>query len=176
MRKVFAAYKKLMGALYSLIRTCIAVILIVMVCVTFMEVIRRYIFGLSFIWAEELVRFLLVATSFFGGAAAYRAGALACLDLVTSHLSERIKKAIDIVVTILIIGVCIYLCIQGYTYSFTPQIANMYSTGLKLKMTYIYLSIPIGFTLLILFAIEHLFDAFSSDLTPKNTKSEGKES
>ena len=47
MRKVFAAYKKLMGALYSLIRTCIAVILIVMVCVTFMEVIRRYIFGLS---------------------------------------------------------------------------------------------------------------------------------
>ena len=43
-------------------------------------------------------------------------------------------------------------------------------------MTYIYLSIPIGFTLLILFAIEHLFDAFSSDLIPKNTKSEGKES
>ena len=79
MRTLFAAYEKLMDVIYSLIRICIAAALVVMVAVTFVEVIRRYVFGLSFIWSEELVRFLLVATSFLGGAAAYRAKALALL-------------------------------------------------------------------------------------------------
>lgn len=32
----------------------------------------------------------------------------------------------------------------------------MLSTGLDLQMTYVYLTIPIGFTLIILFGIEHL--------------------
>lgn len=32
----------------------------------------------------------------------------------------------------------------------------MYSTGLNLRMTYVYLTIPIGFTLIILFGVEHL--------------------
>ena len=114
MKKIFTAYEKLMGVFYSLIRACIAISLVVMVVVTFIEVIRRYAFGLSFIWAEELVRFLLVFTAFLG--------------------------------------------VQGYSYSFSPQIANMYSTGLRLKMTVVYLSIPVGFTLLALFGVEHLFE------------------
>ena len=146
MKKVFTAYEKLMGVFYSLIRACIAVSLVVMVVVTFIEVIRRYAFGLSFIWAEELVRFLLVFTAFLGGAAAYRAKALAYLDLVTSHLNDSVKRIVDIIVTVLIIVICVYLCVQGYSYSFSPQIANMYSTGLKLKMTVVYLSITVGFT------------------------------
>ena len=158
MKKIFTAYEKLMGVFYSLIRACIAISLVVMVVVTFIEVIRRYAFGLSFIWAEELVRFLLVFTAFLGGAAAYRAKALAYLDLVTSHLNDSVKRIVDIIVTVLIIVICVYLCVQGYSYSFSPQIANMYSTGLKLKMTVVYLSIPVGFTLLALFGVEHLFE------------------
>ena len=34
-----------------------------------------------------------------------------------------------IVVTLVIIALCVYLCMEGYSYSFSPQIANMYSTG-----------------------------------------------
>ena len=94
--------------------------------------------------------------SFLGGAAAYRAKALALLDLVTSRLNHAAQKIIDMIVTIMIIGVCGYLSVQGYAYSFSPQIANMLSTGLDLQMTYVYLTIPIGFTLIILFGIEHL--------------------
>lgn len=175
MKKVFGIYGRLMGALFSLIRACIAVILVVVVCVTAMEVFRRYILGLSFLWAEELVRFLLVVTTFLGGAAAYRAGVLACLDLVTSRLSRRTKQVIDIVTTVFIIVLCTYLCVQGYTYSFTPQIANMYSTGMKLKMTYIYLSIPIGFTLLVLFAVEHLLKSLLPALAAKGAAEQEEE-
>ena len=175
MKKVFTAYEKLMGVFYSLIRACIAVSLVVMVIVTFTEVIRRYAFGLSFIWAEELVRFLLVFTAFLGGAAAYRAKALALLDLVTSHLSASLQRVIDIVVSVLVIAICIYLCFQGYTYSFSPQIANMYSTGLKLKMTVVYLSIPVGFTLLALFGVEHLFQTLLPAATQSSNTVDEKE-
>ena len=175
MRTLFAAYEKLMDCVYSLIRICIAAALVVMVVVTFVEVIRRYVFGLSFIWSEELVRFLLVATSFLGGAAAYRAKALALLDLVTSHLNQSVQKGIDIVVTLVIIALCVYLCMEGYSYSFSPQIANMYSTGLNLRMTYVYLTIPIGFTLIILFGVEHLAKSFLPAPAGKTEQLEEKE-
>ena len=49
MRTLFSAYEKLMDIIYSVIRICIAAALVVMVVVTFVEVIRRYAFGLSFI-------------------------------------------------------------------------------------------------------------------------------
>ena len=158
MKQFLKNYSKIMDVLYSVIRIAIAVVLVVMVCVTTMEVVRRYVFRLSFIWAEELVRFLLVATTFLGGAAAYRSKALAALDLVTSHLGEKANKIIDILTTILIIVLCCYLTRQAWIYSFTPAVARMVSTGLKLKMTYIYLVIPIGFAILVLFAIEYLLE------------------
>lgn len=45
MRTLFSAYEKLMDIIYSVIRICIAAALVVMVVVTFVEVIRRYAFG-----------------------------------------------------------------------------------------------------------------------------------
>ena len=157
-------YSKIMDGIYAAIRVAIAVILVVMVCVTTMEVVRRYIFRLSFIWAEELVRFLLVATTFLGGAAAYRSKSLAMLDLVTSHLGEKVNKIIDVITTVLIIVLCCYLTRQAWVYSFTPAVANMVSTGLKLRMTCVYLIIPIGFAILVLFAIEHLLEVFTGKM------------
>ena len=114
-------------------------------------------------------------TAFLGGAAAYRAKALAYLDLVTSHLNDSVKRIVDIIVTVLIIVICVYLCVQGYSYSFSPQIANMYSTGLKLKMTVVYLSIPVGFTLLALFGVEHLFQTLLPAATQSSNTVDEKE-
>lgn len=154
-------YSKIMDMLFKAIRAVLAVALVIMVVVTSIEVVRRYIFGLSFVWAEELVKFLLVSVTFLGGAAAYKAGGMAYLDLLTSHLSESINKIIGIVNNVIIILVCAYLSMQGFAYTFSPMVSRMKSTGLKLNMSFVYISIPIGFSFIILFAIEQILKAVS---------------
>ena len=163
--KFIDAYKKFADFLFTIIKVALAVMLTLMVVITTMEVVRRYIFGLSFLWAEELVKFLLVATTFIGGPAAYRAGGLAFLDLVVSHVNEKTKKYINLFINIVIVISCIWLAKIGFEYSFSPMVAKSFSTGLKLKMTYIYVTIPVGFVMMIVFAIEQMFDILSNRRT-----------
>ena len=153
----FKVYQKFADVIFTIIKVLMAIMITVMVIITTMEVVRRYIFGLSFLWAEELVKFMLVAVTFLGGPAAYRSGGLAFLDLVVSHVSDRGRKIISIFINVVIIISCIWLAKLGFEYSFSPMVAKMYSTGLKLKMTYIYLTIPIGFGMMIIFAIEQIW-------------------
>lgn len=145
-----------MDILFRTLRAAIAVALVIMVIVTSIEVVRRYIFSLSFVWAEELVKFLLVAVTFLGGAVAYRAKGLAYLDLLTSKLSKKKKQVMDTINSIITIVFCIYFSIQGYAYTFSPVVTKMTSTGLKLNMSFIYITIPLGFTFICIFTLESM--------------------
>ena len=165
--KFIDIYSKFADVLFSIIKWILAIMLTLMVIITTMEVVRRYIFGLSFLWAEELVKFLLVATTFIGGPAAYRAGGLAFLDLVVSHVNDKAKRVINVFINIVIIISCVWLAKIGFEYSFSPMVAKSFSTGLNLKMTYIYATIPIGFVMMIIFAIEQILNILANR---KNTE------
>lgn len=171
--KLAVAYSKLMGLLFKLIRAMLAAALVVMVIVTSMEVIRRYIFGLSFVWAEELVKFLLVGVTFLGGAAAYRAGGMAYLDLITSRFSGRAAQISGLVNNTIVIVVCAYLTYQGFSYTFSPMVSRMFSTGLKLNMVFVYITIPLGFLFIILFALEKYLELFGLTGADGGAKAEG---
>ena len=157
--KLVESYSKVMEIFFKGIRAALAVALVIMVVVTSMEVVRRYLFGLSFVWAEELVKFLLVAVTFLGGAAAYRAGGMAYLDLITSRFSAKKQRNISIINNVVVIATCLYLSLQGFTYAFSPMVAKMNSIGLKLNMTVVYITIPIGFVLITVFALEQILKA-----------------
>ena len=152
-------YSKAMDFLVKLIEIILAIALAVMTLVTFVEVIRRYALGQSFVWAEELTRFLLVGMPFIGGAAAYKIGGMACFDLLISHVAQGkpiMHKAIKVIDNVIIGAVSIYLAIKGFSYTFSPMVAKMQSPGLKLNMSIVYITIPIGFLLIVLFAIEQV--------------------
>jgi C4-dicarboxylate transporter DctQ subunit len=158
-------YSKIMEILFKLIRLFLAVALVLMVAITSLEVIRRYLFGASFVWAEELVKFLLVAVTFIGGAAAFRAGGMAFLDLITCRLRGKAEKAVKLINNVIIIGFCSFLSSQGFTYTFLPMVAAMKSPGLKLNMSVVYITIPLGFTLIALFAVEQILRQFAEGRT-----------
>lgn len=159
MSKFVSGYSKVMDRIVQIIKIIIAIALVLMVVITFVEVIRRYAFGKSFVWAEELNRFLMVGMTFIGGAAAYKLGGMAAFDLILTKLSVSNEKAVKILTIIdhaLVGAVSTYLAYNGFVYTFSPVVSKMTSSGLKVNMLIPYITIPIGFTCITLFAIEHI--------------------
>ncbi|NPV69837.1 MAG: TRAP transporter small permease [Firmicutes bacterium] len=137
-----------------------------MTLITSVEVIRRYILGLSFPWAEELVGFLLVWVTFIGGSVAFRRGELAYLDLFVERFSPPLKKAAKAFVTTVIMVFLVVSLWFSVDYTRSPSIVLQRSSGLGLPMVYPYAAIPVGLSFMIVFSIGNM-------LAPKKRAKEG---
>ena len=165
---------KVLDAIYMVIRYAIAVILGVAILLTFTEVIRRYIFGKSFIWSEELMRYLFVYVGFVGGAAAFREKSLSCFDLISKKIkSQRAKAILDLVINTAIIGLVMFLGIKGVRVAGLPSIAKQHSVGLGLSMKYVYMAIPIGCFLMAVFGLENYMEIIPRVIGKKTAVEDG---
>ena len=85
-------YHKFANGSYRLLRILACVTVIAMLVLMLIEVVRRYCFGRTFIWSDEVIRYLLIYCTFLGGAAAYYQKALVSFDLVTSRLPIKVQE------------------------------------------------------------------------------------
>ncbi|QOX64333.1 TRAP transporter small permease [Anoxybacterium hadale] len=128
----------------------------IMIVVTLLEVFRRYFFGLSFEWAEELVRFLLVSSTFIGGSVAYKKANLVFFDLLQNKLSKRNNDILNIVNSIIILVFLFVLLKLGYSYMMSPSVLLQKSPGLGLPMVLPYAAIPTGVLFMVVFTFENI--------------------
>ena len=148
-------YAKLMDGIETIIKYIMTIALAIMVFVTVLEVIRRYMFGLSYPWAEELVRYLLVWVTFVGGSVAFKTGNMVLLDLVLNYLSDKNKHILALITNTVSLAFLAYLFRYSVKYTFSSVIIDQVSTGLGVSMLYAYLSVPLGFGLMIFFALNN---------------------
>lgn len=144
----------------KLILLFIVVIVLLMSTLAVVEVARRYIWGLSFPWSEELLRYLLIWLTFLGASIVLRERKLAYLDLVKDHLSLKRSFVLDIMLTFASLILLTFFCYNGFLYMLKPTIINQTSVGLGISMVWIYLSIPLGFAIMIVFSIERILKDF----------------
>lgn len=160
-------YLKIENFLGKLIKYIMFVLLIVMTVITTTEVVRRYIFGLSFPWAEELVRFSLIWLTFIGGSWVFKKGDMVLFDMAISHMSKKNRSILALIMNTLVLMFLGYLFYYSCKFSFSPVIVKQISAGLRISMAVPYCSIPIGFGLMIFFGL----GKYSALL--KNFKEEG---
>jgi TRAP-type C4-dicarboxylate transport system permease small subunit len=154
-------YKKLCDGLQKLLIFVIAIFASVMIIITTVEVVRRYIFSESFQWAEELSRYLMVGVAFLGGAVAYRNKNLIPLDLVTNILPKKVQQILEFVleiVTVIILALLFYLSTKAVM---SPVVFRQTSIGLPISMAIPFSSMPVGFGCMLIFAAEHFVDIFN---------------
>ena len=84
----------------------------VIVTIMIVQVIARYIFNSSLIWAEELCRYILIWQTFLFVGYAYYRGELVVLDLFSSRVSPRTYMAIRIL-TAIPVAVFLYMIISA---------------------------------------------------------------
>lgn len=109
----------------------------------FINVITRYVFNFSINWAEELSRFLMIATCFLGIGIGMREGRHVAIEVFINLIpNQTIRRVIRLINGLIIIAFMITLTYLGFLYAATQFEAK--SAVLRWGMGYIYLFVPIG--------------------------------
>jgi C4-dicarboxylate transporter DctQ subunit len=121
-----------------------------MTLVTFVQVVARYIFNYSFVWALELTGVMFAWLIFAGMSYGVRVGAHIGVDALVRSLGSGAARVVGIVATLLCIVYAAIVTVGGYQY-----VAKMYDVGILMQDMPVQQWIPrailpIGFALLAL--------------------------
>jgi C4-dicarboxylate transporter DctQ subunit len=126
----------------------IALLMAAMTLVTFMQVVARYVFNYSFVWALELTGVLFAWLIFIGMYYGVRVGAHIGVDVLVRSLGDRAARIVASVATVLCIVYALIVAWGGYQY-----VAKMHDVGILMQDMPVQqwiprLVIPLGFALL----------------------------
>jgi C4-dicarboxylate transporter DctQ subunit len=126
----------------------IAFLLATMTLISFTQVIARYVFNYSFVWALELVTFLFAWMIFLGMSYGVRVGSHIGVDALIKVLKPGTARIVGAAAAILCIVYAIIVFIGGWQY-----VGKMYELGIEAQDIPIpqwvpRLVLPIGFALL----------------------------
>ena len=132
---------------------CCVVSLAAMSIIVIMQVVFRFILRASLPWSEEVSRYLLVWTTFMGGAYAVRQGAHLGIEAFMLLLPKNIRK----IVGIFVMACCAVLCVIIVRFSLDLSLLllrrNQLSPALRIPIGYMYMALPVGMTL---FAVRYI--------------------
>ena len=126
----------------------VAFLLAAMTVVTFAQVIARYIFNYSFVWALELVSILFAWLIFIGMSYGVRVGSHIGMDAVVKLLGEKLGRIVTIVATLLCIAYSIIIFIGSWHYVNMVYDLGNYAQDLPIPVWVPRLALPVGFALL----------------------------
>ena len=127
----------------------------VMFLIVIAQVIFRYVLSQPLPWSEELARYLMIWVACLAASEAYvkgnHVGVSFIIDVLKPNLRKIMILAIHLIVSILM-GVIAY---QGFRLSFLLH--DQLSPALGLPMTWPYLAVPVGATLMLIQALALFF-------------------
>lgn len=101
------------AVLSGMLVTLIAALLLLMTA----QIVLRYGFNSSLLWAEEMCRYMLIWLAFLGMALSYERGEVAALTFVSGALSRVPALVLGIVCSVLSLGLCLLLVWYGLKFA-----------------------------------------------------------
>ena len=123
-------------------------LLAVFVCLLFMQIIGREIFGYSFSWTEELSTYMFVWFVFIGASYAAKMSAHNRVTFQLNFLSPKGVKIVEGIADLFWIAFNVYFIYLSFTFVFFKMNLFWKSQTLGVPMKYIYLILPLAFTLM----------------------------
>ncbi len=126
----------------------VAILMATMTLVTFMQVVARYVFNYSFVWALELNGVLFAWLIFIGMSYGVRVGAHIGIDAVVRTLGDRAARLVGMLAALLCIVYAVIVTVGGWLY-----VKKMYEVGILMQDLPVpqwvpRLILPLGFALL----------------------------
>ena len=142
----------------SAMRVAAGTLMAIIVAVMVAQVVARYGFNASLIWAEELCRYLLIWMTFLLLGLAYENGQFVSLDVVPLMLPPRWRHALRIMMALPVLCFLAIMTWYGWDYAsrFTNQTIpamdfifdNLFGRPAGLSVRLVYISVSVGCFLL----------------------------
>lgn len=124
--------------------------LILLVIITFFNVIMRYFFKAPFVWGEEVQLWCAVWLVFFGASAAFRNGSHVAIEFLIDSLSPSLRKLAEIFAYLVVVSGLVYLMVYGIRLVEHAHLIGRTTNVLKVPYSIIYSALPIGCALMII--------------------------
>lgn len=126
-----------------------AIIMMAMSVLIFLQVISRYVFGNSFTWTEEMARYMFIWLIFLSIGVGFTEKKHISIDVVVDHCPVAVQKVIKQIVYLLVFGFSFLFVWEGYVLVLQMQTFGQISANMQIPMWWVYASLPMGFLLAI---------------------------
>ncbi|SKA38069.1 TRAP transporter small permease [Consotaella salsifontis] len=148
------------GLYRGLIRFIAGTMMTAIVAIMVAQVVARYVFGSSLIWAEELCRYILVWMTFLLLGLSYQKGEFVTLEMFPGALPVTMRRILRIVMALPVLVFLAIVIWTGWIYASrfdtqtTPALdfiwGSLFGHPLHLSIRWIYVSVSVGAALLFL--------------------------
>lgn len=140
--------ERLERALVACNRGLLIVLLLVMACIVFANVVLRYSTGDAIYWAEEVARHLMVWITFLGAGLVLRFGGHVAIDNLHQAVGARGARWLRALVFACLGLSFLLMAYHASLYVWATRFQTTAATGIP--FAWIYAAMPVGFVLLFL--------------------------
>lgn len=117
-------------------------------------VFSRYVLGITYIWAEESISVLFMATTFLGAALCVRKDEHIRIDILIDRLSPSKRRTMEILQIAVVVA--LQLVLLKVCINWIDKVGNTLTPGLRIPTKFIYSLFPINLVLVTVFEISRL--------------------
>lgn len=157
MEKLRAIFVKMQNISCNLIALC----MVLMMSVIFIQTMTRYVIFYSIPWSEELSRYLYVTLTLMGVNIAISRRQLVRIDIIDNYLKGVALKRLNIIRAALTLVICIIFFYSSFGMIDVSQYQTSPAMGISMQIMYSILGL--GFLMSSIASLFELYDAFNVD-------------
>ena len=139
--------KKIPAVLDNIEKYLSVAALAVMLIIVFWQVVFRYVFNAANSWSEELARYLHVFLVYIACGYATRMREHIKIDALIQIFPKKLRPFVVRLGEAVFLAFCIFIIVYGIRQSMSVFHMGRISSALKISMGYIYIILPIGYSL-----------------------------
>lgn len=128
----------------------IALLLALMVTISFVQVINRYVLGTGFTWALELVTYLFAWLVLFGVSYGIKTGAHIGIDVLVRQFPHNMRRVIGMLGVLACCAYCIIMLVGSVGYVYKLYELGIEAQDLPIPRWIPFVMLPIGLSLALL--------------------------
>lgn len=131
--------------IFKQIDTMISVVaLIVLICITFIGVVFRYVLGTPFSWLEEVQLALIIWIVFCGGRYAFETNSHVAIDMIYDMFPNKGKKVLLMIIAVVVTVVLAFVCFYSIDYIKIMFQYSISTSILSIPCGVLYIPIPVS--------------------------------
>jgi TRAP-type C4-dicarboxylate transport system permease small subunit len=139
----------------DIVISCAALVIVILSVIY--GVIMRYVFSSPPAWTNELAGITFTWVVFFGSSAAFKRKMHIGIELLVESAPPSIKRGLIVISELIIFTFLSFMVIYGFIYAIAAY--QQPTSVLRIPNTYIYIAIPLSFTLMLFHQISYLVSA-----------------